>query len=58
MSHGLFYRRPCYVSGPGNITVMLLSMDGLRALKFHQKYLILGSEDKRRSHGFGTTWGE
>ncbi len=54
MSHGLFYQCPCYVSGPGNISVALLSMQGQRALRFHQKYLHLCSEDERRSYGFGT----
>ncbi len=57
MSHELFYRCPCYVSGPGNITVVLLSMEGQRALRFHQKYLNLCSEDEQRSYGFGTTRG-
>ncbi len=59
MSHGLFYRFPCYVSGPGNISVALLSMEGLRALRFHQKYLnlLICSEDDRRSYGFRTTSG-
>ncbi len=28
MSHGLFYRCPYYVSGPGEISVALLSMGG------------------------------
>ncbi len=41
---GPFYRYPCYVSGPG-------SMQGQKALGFHQKYLHLCS------YGFGTTWG-
>ncbi len=57
MSHGLFYRCPCYVSGPGNFAVVLLSMQGLGALGFHQKYLNLCSEDECRSYGYGTTWG-
>ncbi len=52
MSHGLFYRCPCYISGPGNISVVLLSMEGLRALGFHQKYLNLCYEDEQRSYGF------
>ncbi len=30
---------------------------GQRALRFHQKYLHLCSEDERRPYGFGTTWG-
>ncbi len=30
---------------------------GQRALRFHQKYLNLCSEDERRSYGFGTTCG-
>ncbi len=33
---------------------VLLSMEGQRALGFHQKYLNLCSEDERRSYGFGT----
>ncbi len=57
MSHGLFYWCPCYVSGAGTISVALLSMQGQKALGFHQKYLNLCSEDERRSCGFGTTWG-
>ncbi len=28
-----------------------------RALRMHQKYLNLCSQDERRSYGFGTTWG-
>ncbi len=39
MSHGLFYRCIHYVSGPVNISVVLLSMEGQIALRFHQKYL-------------------
>ncbi len=57
MSHGLFYRCPCYVSEPGNISVVLLFMEDQRARRFHQKYLNLCSEDERRSYGFGTTRG-
>ncbi len=37
--------------------VPLLSMEGQRALGFHQKYLNLHSEDERRSYRFGTKWG-
>ncbi len=33
------------VSGSGNISVTLLSMQGQKALGFHQKYLNLYSED-------------
>ncbi len=57
MLHGLFYQSPCYVSGHGNISVVLLSMEGLRALRFKQKYLNLCSDDERRSYGFGMTSG-
>ncbi len=55
MSHGQF--DPCiyYVSGPGNISVVLLFMDDQIALRFHQKYLIMCSEEERRSYRFGTT---
>ncbi len=48
---------PYYVSKCGNISFELLSMEGQKALGFHQKYLILCSEDKQRSYGFGTTLG-
>ncbi len=39
-----------------NVLVTLLSMQGQKALGFHQKYLNLSFEDERRSYGFGTTW--
>ncbi len=39
------------------VVVPLLSMQGQKALGFHQKYLDLCSEDEWRSYGFGTTWG-
>ncbi len=51
MSHGLFCR--C----PWNIAFVLLSMEGLRALRFDQKYLNFCSKDERISYGFGMTWG-
>ncbi len=35
----------------------LLSIEGQRALEFHQKYLNLCFEDEQRFYGFGTTWG-
>ncbi len=38
-------------------TFQLLSMEGLSALRFHQKHLNLCSGDERRSYGFVTTWG-
>ncbi len=57
MLYGLFYRSPCYVSGHGNISVVLLSMEGLGALRFKQKHLNLCSDDEPRSYGFGTTSG-
>ncbi len=57
MSHGLFNRCLCYVSGPENIAVALLFPEGQRALGFNQKYLNLCSEDEQRSYGFGTNWG-
>ncbi len=43
------------ISGPGNIAVLLLFMQGQKGLGFNQKYLNLCSEDERRSYGFGTT---
>ncbi len=52
MSHGLFYRCPYCVSGPENSSVALLSIEGQKALEFHQKYLHVCSEDERRSCGF------
>ncbi len=42
---------PCYVSGPGNIAVVLLSMEGQKTLRFNQKYLNLCSEDEQMSYG-------
>ncbi len=53
MSHGLFYQCSYYVSGPGNISVVLLSMEGQKVLGFHQNYLNLCFEDERRSYEFG-----
>ncbi len=40
-----------------NVLVTLLSMQGQKALGFHQKYLNLCSEGEWRSYGFGTTSG-
>jgi len=37
-----------------NFAMTLLSMEGQKALRFHQKYLHLCSEDERRSYMFGT----
>ncbi len=34
-----------------------ISLKGQKALRFHQKYLALCSEDERRSNKSGTTWG-
>ncbi len=45
MLHGLFYQSPCYVSGHENISVVYLSMEGLRALRFKQKDLNLCSDE-------------
>ncbi len=39
------------------VVVSFLSMDGQRALRFHQKYLNLCSEDERWSYRFGKSWG-
>ncbi len=39
------------------VVISLLSMEGQRALRFHQKHLNLCSEDEQKSYGFGTTWG-
>ncbi len=36
-----------------NVSVALLSMQGQKALGFHQKYLNLCSKDERRSYSFG-----
>ncbi len=38
-----------------NVVVVLLSMEGQKALGFHKKYLNLSSEDEQRSYVFGTT---
>ncbi len=40
-----------------NVVVALLSMQGQKALGFHQIYLNLCSEDEGRSYRFGTTSG-
>ncbi len=40
-----------------NVSVALLSMEGQKALGFHQKYLNLCFKDEQRSYWFGTTWG-
>ncbi len=40
MSHGLFYGCPYYVSGSGNISITLLSMESQKAHIFHKKYQI------------------
>ncbi len=40
-----------------NVSVLLLSMQGQKALGFHQKHLNLCSKDEHKSYGFGTTWG-
>ncbi len=40
-----------------NISVVLLSMQGQTALRFHQKYLNLCFEDEWRSYRFETTRG-
>ncbi len=37
-----------------NVVDALLSLEGQKALGFHQKYLNLCSEDEQRSFGFGT----
>ncbi len=39
------------------VVVVLLSMQGQKALRFHQKHLNLCSKDEWGSYGFGTTWG-
>ncbi len=36
----MFYRCPYYASGPGNIAVALLSMEGQGALRFIKNILI------------------
>ncbi len=39
-----------------NVAVALLSMEGQKAIGFHQKYLNLCYKDEQRSYGFGTKW--
>ncbi len=39
------------------VSVVLLSMQGQKALGFHKKYINLHTEDEQGSYGFGTTWG-
>ncbi len=38
-----------------NVVVPLLSMQGQKVLRFHQKYLNLCYKDKKRCYRFGTT---
>ncbi len=41
-----------------NVSVVLLSIQGQKALGFHQKYCNMCSKKEEwRSNGFGTTWG-
>ncbi len=40
-----------------NVSVVLLPMQGQKALGFHQDYLNLNFEDEQRSYRFGTTYG-
>ncbi len=37
MLHGIFYRSPCYISGHGNISVVLLSMGGSESSQIQSK---------------------
>ncbi len=53
MSHRLFYRCPYYVSGPGNITVVLLSMEGQR---FHKKMYLFSEDERRRFEWHEGEW--
>ncbi len=39
------------------MSVVLLSMQDQEALRFHQDYLNLCSEDERKFYGFGMTHG-
>ncbi len=57
MSHGLLCRSSWYFSGPWSCKDPCCLWEGLRALRFKQKYLNLCSEDEQRSYGFGTTSG-
>ncbi len=43
--------------GCRTVVVVLLSMEGQKALGFHQKYLNLCSKNERWSYSLGTTWG-
>ncbi len=56
MLHGLFYPSPCYVSGPGNVAVVLLFMEGLKALRFKNILVCLPMMNGGLT-GFGTTSG-
>ncbi len=53
----VYFNMPLLTIWALNVSVVLLSMQGLIALRFHQKYLNLCSKDEWRSYGFGTTWG-
>ncbi len=56
MLHGLCYPSPCYVSGPGNVSVVLLSTEGLKALRFKNILVCLPMMNGGLT-GFGTTSG-
>ncbi len=38
-----------------NLSVVLLSLEGHKALRFHKKYINVYSEDELRSYGFEIT---
>ncbi len=44
-----------FVTSLDLVVVPLLSVEGQKVLRFHQKYLNLCSEAERRFYGFGTT---
>ncbi len=58
MPHGLFYQCPYCLSGPENISVALLSMQGQRALGLHQNILICVQKMKEGLMGLERHEGE
>ncbi len=58
LSHRCHVECFIYVSGSENISIVLLSTQGQKALRFHQKYLNLCSEDEKGIRGLERHEGE
>ncbi len=58
MSHRLVYRFSYYVFGSGNISVVVLCVEGQKALRFQQTYLNLCSKMNKGLTGLEQHEGE